>query len=121
MAKYKETNIQGSSYVRAKRIVVDNSLFNTNPSIRFEEEKVINVENTQTLSGYDVCYEQFITDGDYQNINEEFVLIDSITGQPTETNAKYIDMYNMLYSLYLHIAKKRDDANIEKEQSESEF
>lgn len=115
MGKYKETNIQGDSYVRSYRITIENGLNHT-PSIKFDEEMVINIEGIQTIIPYgnvfNQCSEDFITSGSGSNLNEEFDIIVPATFLPTGETLTYLEVHNILHSLYFHVAQKRDERMI---------
>ena len=107
MPNYKEQTVSGEyyEYQRSHKVIIMNEL-NTIPEITFMEQVLatlptgerINLRQTKCLDSL-------------ANPDEEFNLIhpfdDAIIGI-----AKYQDVYVLLYSLYRHVADKRDAANI---------
>lgn len=102
MIKYSEKTV--TSYTRAETISIRN-LLNNPPMIQFNEEEVIvTPEGTEHPTGFaGVHVNEVLYD---TNIGEEFNLIDE-NGDVSGT-ATYGQFQQMLYSLYLHVAAKRD-------------
>lgn len=101
MPNYSETTIDGTSWLRASRILIKNGK-NTTPSIHIVEEKVISVEGKELLIPSSELHEQF-------DPVKTFNLLNSSTGEVVGT-ATYQDVYEMLYSVYIHLATLRDIA-----------
>lgn len=105
MPDYKASTVVGSSYRRGHKMVFDNSL-ETTPSIRIDEEDIYLLE----------------IDGKMQRIkkdagNLQKVIFDYETlvtlrnpedGSETEQQISYGAIYQILYSLYWHLAQERD-------------
>lgn len=102
MANYKETSLEGTSYVRAANVSLINGL--TNKSITFNEEKIINLSDGDVIrkSGGSVS-DEFTA----ENAPTSFDLLHPDTGDVVGS-ATYQDVYVMLYSLYINLATKRD-------------
>lgn len=104
MANYRETGVRGESWVRAKRIVIDNPLEGI-PNVKFIEEKVINLTDERyfkTIGSMEAPASEDI-------MHEEIPLIDPVTSLPTEKSITYGEAYNVLKSAYLHFAELRDN------------
>lgn len=107
MANYKQTTVAGSSYVRANGVTITNG--EANKSIYFDEEKVIN------LGDGDVIRRPMGRVGSpfsAENAGTAFPLLNPETGEPLVEGAQmtYEGLYAALYSLYIHLAKGRDEA-----------
>lgn len=102
MPNYKETDISGSQYQRAKLIQISNEKDKV-PFITFVEEKL-------TILPDKVFHE------DVGQINDQFVpgkvinLIDPETDEPLDSAVAYEEIYVILYSLYKQLANARDSA-----------
>lgn len=103
MSKYKQTNMTGSSYVRANQITIYNQL-DRSPSIVFTEEQILNIDQEEIHRAISNCQETLTV----ENALESFALLNSETGEPLGANATYADFATMLYSLYFYVAGKRD-------------
>ena len=103
MANYQETNVSGTSYTRANQIVVSNPL-NGVKAISFMEEQVVNLEGEQIFRQKGGIQEPFTA----ENIQEEFPLLNPEDGTPLGITTTYQQVYVTLYSLYMHLATKRD-------------
>jgi len=113
MANYRETQVSGDSWIRAKRIILENPL-NSPPQAHFIEERVI-------VAGTELA--DMSTDG-YIKINVLGTpLNDTMTDPTTSFNllnpetdevigtATYSDIYAIMYSLHRHLAAIRDAQN----------
>jgi len=109
MSKYKQINITGESYVRADQVVIKNPL-GGNPTVTFTEEQIINVADDVIKRAVSNVSETLVFDGDNANITEEVQVINPITLQEVEgATMTYGEMKGVIYSLYYHLAKKRDE------------
>jgi hypothetical protein len=103
MSNYKEQVIQGeySEYQRSSKVIITNELGQL-PIVDFMEEVVATLP-----SGVKIVTKRTKCDDTFSNPVEEFNLLnptdDTILG-----TAKYQDIYVILYSLYRHVANKRD-------------
>lgn len=102
MSNYKETSISGSKYQRAKAIIIQNRL-DGEKKITFIEELVKIFDNETVKIDVGSVSEKF----DETNITEQFNLINPVDGSVISTMT-YQDAYVVLFSLYNHIAMKRD-------------
>lgn len=101
---YKLSNVTGESWVRAKRIVIENPL-NGRVVAKFVEEKVVNVDQG----------EQFFKDMGVLEIDpapttmaETIPVLDPTTGEKTGETVTYGELYTLLKSAYIHFALRRD-------------
>ena len=104
MADYQETNISGTSYVRANEVFISNPL-NGSKVIRFYEETVVNIESSA----------QRIPKGPLEVVFSEANQLTGIKvinpADGTEMfQLTYEQIYCVLHSLYLDTAQKRDAA-----------
>lgn len=101
MSNYKETNISGTKWTRAKRIIIENPKDQI-ASILINEEDVIEFDTKETIIPSTSLYETF------SDPSKSFNLLnptdDSIIGSAT-----YQEVYIMLYSLYIYLANQRDN------------
>lgn len=105
MANYKETTVAGTSYVRAREVHIDNPLGGPG-KVQFMEEKVLNLDGSVAVvpnPGLDFLAESFTPD----NVATSFAMMGP-DGTPTGATATYQDVYNTLFSLYYHLALRRD-------------
>lgn len=102
---YKQSEVSGSSWVRCNQIVVVNPADNTPKFIQFREEQIINVGEEHIARELGVLMEYFneVTTG------EEIQILNPVTGEATGAVLTYADVYAILYSSYMHAARKRDD------------
>lgn len=108
--KYKQTSISGESYKRSNKIEVINDL-NTPPRIFFHEEKIFNYGDDIAKIQEGLCAETLTA----ENHEETFALRDPQTGDLLGATATYAQFAAMLYSLYWHVAEKRDNPPVEEE------
>lgn len=103
--KYQNTAVTGESWLRAKRIVIDNPL-NGIPSVKFVEERVVNLEGGEQYFRDQGVLERQFTEG---QMGHEIPLLDPETGEPTGQAVTYGEAYNLLFSTYIHFADLRDN------------
>jgi hypothetical protein len=103
--KYKEKSVTGQSWTRSFQVIIENKL-NETPYIRFDEEEVFVVgDNTITQFKGDRVAAPF----SQETAGIEFPLMNPITNEViANQTAKYEDIFVLLYSLYHHLAEKRD-------------
>lgn len=102
MANYKETQINATKYQRAKFVMINNEK-GYYPRISFTEEQIVILDDGSFIKNECGLISEELNE---TSSTEQFNIVDSngnIVGQAT-----YNDVYNMLSSLYLHIASKRD-------------
>jgi hypothetical protein len=102
MSNYNETTETGTMWTRPVRLSIENPL---DPSqkkyIRYFEENVVNIAGKtlhEPTTYLDVNYSP----------NEEIVIRDMETGQPTPIRTTHQYLYQILYSLYRNKAEARD-------------
>jgi hypothetical protein len=113
MANYNESNVTGSEYQRARLVQVSNE-YNGGKSITFVEEVVTTLSNGKVVH---TAAGQVSEPFGPENMLSEFPILNPETGEQIGQSAKYVDVYVLLHSLYLHLAARRDAA-IEPEQGE---
>jgi hypothetical protein len=107
MSNYRETTLNGASWIRAYRVTAENPL-QGQPYVRYDEEWAINPPEgapiTRRLGALD-------TEFTVENAGTSFQLINPVTMEviPGAT-ATYQDLYVLLYSLYWALAEARDNA-----------
>ena len=106
MSNYKENGITGSSYIRAGSINISNPLRGEKVAT-FYEEKVIDIGDDVIIQGNGMPISQVFNES---TMNEVFHLLNPLTGEPVGVTMSFQEVYVALYSLYLHIALKRDNA-----------
>lgn len=100
MANYKETEVLGTQWTRANQITINNPFAST-PSINFSEEKIIQLGGStvsQTVNGLNTSF----------NATSTFPILDPNTLEPTGETKSHMDIYTLLFSLYIDLATKRD-------------
>ena len=103
MSNYKETSAEGTTYTRARTVVLNNNL--NYKGIEFVEEKVTSLENGEVIQrGAGSVNEVFNAD----TIDTEFPLLNPETGEPVGSSIKYGEVYAIMFSLYMSLAVKRD-------------
>lgn len=103
MTEYKEQPISGKQWTRGCRVVIDNPRKSIPTVTVFEETVYIVGENQEITSP---CG-SFAMDFDPA---EEFQLYDPATNEKIEGQTFYGgELYQMIYSYYLHNALKRDN------------
>lgn len=105
MPNYNESNVSGTKYTRSPQVRISNPLGGV-PSIQFKEEDVVVTDDGNVVQPKGALHES-LTDPsvtfDVLNPLDDSVL----------TTATYQDVYNMIYSLYRHLAGLRDAAEEE--------
>lgn len=102
MADYKESSVNGTSWQRAVRVVVENPYGGVS-SINFVEEKAINLGDrviTQPIANLSCPFDPQAT----------FPGLDPSTGLPVGRDITHAEVYALLYSLYMNLATARDGA-----------
>lgn len=102
---YQYTAVTGESWLRAKRIVIDNPL-NGIPVAKFVEERVVNLAGGEQYFRDQGVLEGQLTVG---QMGHEIPLLDPETGEPTGQVVTYGEAYIMLFSAYIHFADLRDN------------
>lgn len=103
MANYKQTTVTGDvqDYQRANKVVIANEL-NAVPEITFLEQIITTLPDGRKITtGKDKCGATLADPAETFNLlNPE---TDAVIG-----SANYLEVYILLYSLYRHVADKRD-------------
>ena len=110
MPNYKESILSGSAWVRANRVILDNP-YGQIASIRFEEEQIFATSDGDSISKpYGACQE-FMTP---ESASTEFDITHPVTGDVLGKST-YQEVYVLMSSLYVHLAKKRDEIATQRE------
>lgn len=116
MPNYNQTTVTGDSWIRSNRVEIQNpfpGVPNTSePGIKFTEEKIFNFADGSVTSIEKVPTREEDTVKAVWNTstaNTVFPLLDSL-GQETGESATFSDVHNLLSSLYIFLAKRRDEA-----------
>jgi hypothetical protein len=103
MADYRETVAEALAWRRAKGVTLDNPLTGAK-TVTFTEEDVVTLNGTtfnQPVTPVGAVRVEFNPEG-------VFPLVNPATGDEIGQTANHIDLYVMLHSLYIHLAKQRD-------------
>lgn len=102
MTDYKQDTVVGTKWQRCNRVQIIND-YNKTPYIIFGEEQIINLGETyiSTQPPQAQCMAPF-------NSAESIPLRDPSTGELTGSMTTHSELYQILYSLYIDTATKRD-------------
>lgn len=106
MPDYKEQAIAGKTWIRSYRATCSND--HTRKSIWFDEERVVLGPDGERITATSIgmgCGMELTAD----NAETAFALLDA-DGNPTGQSASYADVYQIMMSLYYHVAGARDTA-----------
>lgn len=103
-SNYKETSVVGTKYTRSNRVKIHNPLGSTS-SIVFNEENVV-ITDDGVISERAGSISESLT-----NPLETFDIRNPETDEVIGTMT-YQEVYVALYSLYRHLADKRDSAKV---------
>lgn len=109
MADYAESPITGTQWQRAARVVIENPR-NGTPAVTFVEERALQLGDEVLLTPVGNLVEPFIQSGNGANVEEEFALRNPLDGSLLGVTATYGELQVLLFSLYYHVAAKRDEA-----------
>lgn len=104
MPKYNESQVAGESWRRSFQLIGDNE-YGQSPSIAFNEEDVVLLEDGKLLKNYSGKVGTVLTP---ENALEQFQLRNPLTEEYIEAYATYQDLFVLVHSLYFHLAQKRD-------------
>lgn len=107
MSNYAESPVTGTQWLRAARVVVENPRAGT-PAVTFVEERALQLGSDVLLTPAGNLVEPFIQAGEDANIDEAFQLRNPLNGALLGTSATYAELQVLLFSLYYHVAAKRD-------------
>lgn len=104
MTDYKETQVTGeiTQWKRTNVMVIDNIL-NKIPSILFHEEIATRLPDGSTFTKPDGAVKLEMTD-----MEASIQIIDMATGTPKGVSINFKEIYDIVASLYLDLAIKRD-------------
>ncbi len=100
MANYRESNISGTAWTRARRVIINHPV-EGGSTIHFQEEMAIQTPNGITTIPADVLVDGF-------DPSRDIVLLDPNTGEPTGQTLSEAVVYVALYSKYMALALARD-------------
>jgi hypothetical protein len=107
MSNYRQSAVSGQAWTRASSVTLLNPLNETSVGM-FHEETVVAIGDGKYIKqAVGSCSDHF----DSTNATEEFSLIHPVTGDVIGS-ATYQEIYVMMSSLYIHIATKRDAAEL---------
>lgn len=102
MSDYKESTVAGNAWTRAYAINIDNPR-NRTPTISFAEERVVVLEGEEIRKSTGYVTVPFDPDGSVP-------LYDPETLQPTGATVPQMQIYGILFSVYMMAALARDAA-----------
>lgn len=103
--EYQHTHVTGESWLRAKRIVIDNPLGEL-PSAKFVEERIVNIAGGDQFRRDAGVLEAPATP---DAMEEVIPLVNPATGELTGESVTYGQAQAVLHSAYLHFADLRDN------------
>lgn len=108
---YNQGNGLAKIWQRSNEVIIRNPVEGI-PSIAYMEEQAVKIENIPTLTTRlpSILVEN-LTDP-----NVKFPLVNPLNLEPLGKEATYGDVQVLLSSLYLHLAKLRDEAEAEAQQ-----
>lgn len=107
MNKYVKSTSTGETWIRSNKLFFVNE-FNSNPMIVYEEEEIVDFGNGKVIKNPIYPFKSAKEEFTSENLETKFKIYDAMSGEDTGKSMKYEDVYNMLYSLYMHIAEERD-------------
>jgi len=102
MSKYREEQITGYKWVRSNKVSISNQ-YGGVPTITFGEEEITILSDGRTTNLPLIGLSETMSDP-----TQEFPLVNPITAEELGSSASYQELYVILHSLYIHLAKKRD-------------
>lgn len=109
MLLYNSESENATVYIGADRVVIETPA-DAPPSITFVESKRVIVGDQVLVSQMGNLVEALIPTGENQNMTEAVPLLNPETGEPLGSSLTYGEIAAVIYSLYRHIAGKRDAA-----------
>ena len=104
-SEYQYTAVTGGSWLRAKRVVVENPLGGV-PVAKFVEERVVNIAGGDQFQRDVGTLEVPVTP---ESLQTEIPLVDPTTNEPVGKAITYAEAQAMIHSIYLHFADLRDN------------
>lgn len=111
MSNYKEADISGTEYQRARLVSINNEL-DRPKTVTFVEELVSIIGNTKLHRDIGQIEETFSAD----TVLTEIPLLNPETGEQIGATMTYQQLYVALHSLYMFLANRRDNAPVEEPQ-----
>jgi len=104
MSEYKSTTVIGEikEHIRSKKIIIANP-YGGNPMVHFMEESLQIMPNGTTLAT--PCKSELIEV--FDDISKKFDILNP-TDNTVIGESSYQELYILVYSLYIALAKKRD-------------
>lgn len=104
MPNYKEVALEGTAYTRCGRVTIENSL--VYKMITFNEETVAFFDDGRSIvKPEDAVLTRYLN---AENAGTSVAILDPETNEASGARMSYAEIYNMLYSLYIHVAAERD-------------
>jgi len=109
---YRKSEIAGSEWTRCLHVECDNPYIDPDnpngqtPKIRFDEERRL-----QLAGGTNIGVPAGSVTEEFTDPSILFPLLDPATGELLGQDASYGALYAMLFSLYMHLAHRRDAGN----------
>jgi len=104
MSNYNQTSVDGESWIRARRVVIENPVFG-DKRVRFIEEKAYVLDGKVVSEPYGSI--DIVVDG-AEDMLDEIDIIDPATGELTGYTMTFQELYAILYSAYIDRVKDRD-------------
>jgi hypothetical protein len=98
---YRETPVAGTGWTRSNGVNISNP-YNGMPVISFQEEQILEVNGTTFVKPLGQLTENFA------DPSKQFDLVNPADGMVIGT-ASYMEIYLILYSLYLKLTTERDN------------
>jgi hypothetical protein len=105
IVNFNEQNVEGTTYLRCKQIVIGNNL-NSKPWVSFAEEKVITLSPTEQIVQ---PHRDFGVSFSPEMIGTTFNVIDPYTGLDTGATMTYGELFAILYSLYISVSNQGEE------------
>ncbi len=103
VVKHNQRTIEGESWTRANRIVIENPN-DAIPSVTFVQEMMIEMGGITVSKPIENMYVNFTPDV----MTEQFPLINPVTGELTGATISYAEIYAILFSAYEHAIQKKN-------------
>lgn len=114
MADYRQSTVSGHAWTRAYSVTLLNPINEASTAIFSEEDVVALGDGKHIKQPAGACSDEFTA----ANAGESFDLVHPVTGQVVGT-ATYQDVYVLMASLYMHVALKRDAAEVARQEQEA--
>lgn len=102
---YKQTDLEGTSWVRCRAVNITNPLEEGAPVAVFQEEKIVSVGDVNIKVDIGFCAKPFESAA-------LIPLLNPVTGEPTGESTTHAELYKVLFSLYMQTAIERDNAAV---------